>query len=77
MKVLARERASFFAFNVLLEMVIEPKIMYRSMTSDVNGGLSRVVKKAEERYRGFDIRPKQDTQFFLQGTKYFYCNGYT
>ena len=54
MTVLARERASFFAFNVLLEMVIEPKIMYRSMTSDVNGGTSRVVKKAEERYRAFD-----------------------
>ena len=54
MKVLARERASFFAFNVLLEMVIQPKIMYRSMTSDVNGGTSRVVKKAVERNRAFE-----------------------
>ena len=44
--------------------------MYRSMTTDVNGGTSRVVKKAEERYRGFVIFPPkeeltQDIHFYI------------
>jgi hypothetical protein len=58
--ILPKGEGIMVLFNVIFEMVY-PKIMYRSMTSDVNGGTSRVVKKAEERYRGFVISPKRRT----------------